>query len=145
MLNFIDNFLNRITMYRLVLYCLLGLLAVAMVFGFFGILPYNPIYILGSAVFITAICLVTNIVFSKVFNAPTNVESVYITALILALIITPLTPVNLSQHILFLFWASVWAMASKYIFAIGKKHILIRLLSPWLLQPWFLINLQAGG
>ncbi|MBY0376655.1 RnfABCDGE type electron transport complex subunit D, partial [Patescibacteria group bacterium] len=54
---------------------------------------------------------------------PTNVESVYITALILALIITPPVSFHDTYYLLFILWASVWAMASKYIFAIGKKHI----------------------
>ena len=36
MLKFIDNFLNKTTMYRLVLYCLIFLVVVALVFSFLG-------------------------------------------------------------------------------------------------------------
>ena len=39
MINFIDQFLNRITMYRLVFYFLVALLAIAVFFGAAGILP----------------------------------------------------------------------------------------------------------
>jgi ferredoxin-NADP reductase len=54
------------------------------------------------------------------FKAQTNVESVYITALILALIISPAsTPAGF----IFLGWAGILAMASKYVLALGKKHI----------------------
>jgi ferredoxin-NADP reductase/Na+-translocating ferredoxin:NAD+ oxidoreductase RnfD subunit len=123
-MEFIDDFLNRITMYRLVLYYLLGLLGLAVVFGFFGILPYSPLALIVSALVITAISLAANAIFARVFEAHANVESVYITALILALIITPpkIAPFDFSVLPL-LIWAPLLAMASKYILAIGKKHV----------------------
>ena len=109
-------------MYRLVLYYLLILIVVSIFLGFFGIIPYAPETLLFSTVLILTACWLTNEIFSKVFAAAPNVESVYITGLILALIISPVTANNYSG-IGFLIFASVWAMASKYIFAIGKKHI----------------------
>ncbi len=122
MITFIDNILNRITMYRLVLYYLIVLIVAAFVFGFFGILPYDPTSLAFSTLLILLVCVATNWVFARVFEAQTNVESVYITALILALIITPVTA---SDHtgVGLLIFASVWAMASKYLFAIGKRHL----------------------
>src|SRR5574338_11055 len=86
---FIDNFLDQITMYRLVLYELIGLLIVAVVFGFLNILPYSSGSILFSVGVLLFVSLVANAVFAYVYKAPTNIESAYITALILALIITP--------------------------------------------------------
>jgi ferredoxin-NADP reductase len=123
MLKKIDNFLNKITMYKLVLYFLILLIVIAIGFGSIGLLPYNPIALLFSALFITTLCLVVNIVFAWVFKAPTNAESVYITALILVLIITPISSPHDTQFFSLAIWASVWAMASKYIFAIQRKHI----------------------
>jgi ferredoxin-NADP reductase/Na+-translocating ferredoxin:NAD+ oxidoreductase RnfD subunit len=124
MLDLIDNFLNRITMYRLVLYYLIGLVAVAAILGGMQILPYSPISILVSALILVAACWVTNKAFAALFRAQTNVESDYITALILALIISPISlrPFDVSGF-LFLCAAAVCAMASKYILAIHKKHI----------------------
>ncbi len=122
MIKFVDDFLNRITMYRLVLYYLGVLLVAAFVFSFFGILPYDPTAIAFSVILITGICWVTNFVFSRVFSAATNIESVYITAFILALIITPVMASN-RAGVGFLVFVSVWAMASKYMLAPGKKHI----------------------
>lgn len=124
MIEFVDNFLNRITMYRLALYYLLALFGLAVVFGFFGILPYSPISLIFSACIITGISIVANMVFSRVFEAHTNVESVYITAFILTLIITPpqMNPFDYSV-LPMLIWAPLLATASKYILAIGKKHI----------------------
>ena len=122
MIAFIDHLLNRITMYRLALYYLIALIVAAFVLGFFKVLPYDPTAIAFSTLLILAVCWLTNQLFSRVFEAATNIESVYITSLILALIITPVTATD-TAGVGFLIFASVWAMASKYIFAIGKKHI----------------------
>lgn len=120
MIKLVDNLLNRITMYRLVLYYLIFLLVVAIILSFGGVLLYDPFALLFTIGFLVAACSATNIVFAKTFGVPANVESAYISALILALIITPLQ----STHDLwFLGWSAVWAMASKYILAINRKHL----------------------
>ncbi len=121
-MNFIDRFLNNITMYRLVMYYLMILLAIAAIFGAFGILPYNPIAIIFSTLFLLVVAWATNGILVRIMNAHPNTESVYITALILALIITPGMPNDVST-VIFLAWAAVLAMASKYVLAIDKKHI----------------------
>lgn len=123
MLKFIDNFINRITTYRLALYYLIFLLVASLCLSFFKILPYNPIGLLISVLIITAISWIVNAGFSRVFEAPAKVESVYITALILALIITPPQSSDYFSFLSFAGWAAVWATASKYIIAIRKKHI----------------------
>lgn len=122
MLTWIDDLLNRTTMYRLVLYYLATLLVVTFAFGFFHILPYDPAALAFSTIVITATCWIANWICARVFDAVTNVESVYITAFILALIITPIMATN-AAGVGFLIFASVWAMASKYLLAIGKRHI----------------------
>lgn len=119
-IDWIDTRLNVITMYRLVLYYLIALLVVAVGFSFVGILPYDPYAFLFSIGFLLAVCSITNWVFSKAFHVPANAESTHITALILALIITPLQSNN---DLWFLAWAGVLAIASKYILAINKRHI----------------------
>ena len=106
----------------MVLYYLSGLLAVAVVFGFLGILHYSPLAIIFSALVLIFVSWAVNELFSRVFEAQTNVESVYITALILALIIDPIMPTDTAQ-ISFLIWAAVLATASKYILALNKKHM----------------------
>ena len=122
-MKFIDNILNKVTMYRMVLYELIGLLVVAGIFGQFGILPYTPVSLLFSTVFIIVVSWITNKVFAWAYSAPSNPESAYITALILALIITPALSFGDKSFIIFAFWASSLAMASKYILAIRKKHL----------------------
>lgn len=116
----INYLLDRITMYRLVVWVLRIIVGGAIVLSFFGFLPYSPVAILVSAAFLVSVCWLSNKVFSMLFKASTNAESYNITALILCLIITPsLTPNNL----LFMASAGALAMASKYILAINRKHI----------------------
>ncbi len=83
-------------------------------------LAYDPYAMLFSTAFILAVCSATNYVFARVFDVPANVESSAITALILALIISPISGYG---DLWFLFWASVLAIASKYIINIRGKHI----------------------
>lgn len=120
MVTLIDNFLNKLTMYRLVFYCLLFLIGIALLFSLFGLMPFTFWDLLGSTIFLVAACIFINYICAQIFKAPTNIESVYITALILALIIAPN---NVLAKLVFLSWAAVLAMASKYTLAISKKHI----------------------
>jgi len=119
-MNKIDNFLNRITMYRLVLNYLIILLMVAVIYSVFDLLPYSPIALIVSILVLIWFSLLTEKVYSKVYNAQTNTESVYITALILVFLISPAQSIN---DIFFLMWVGILAEASKYILAINKKHI----------------------
>lgn len=107
-------------MYRLVLYELILLICLAVILSVLHILPYDPLAIIFSTLFLVFFCGFINEVFARVFEAPTNIESAYISALILALIITPVSSLH---DFIFLGWAAVLAMSSKYILAIGKKHI----------------------
>lgn len=123
MLNFIDNFLNKTAMYRLVLIVLSVFFVAALGLSFFQLLPYSPVDLVVSAFIIVAVSWITNLIFARVFEAPANTESAYITALILFFIIMPLRAGNYAQFLPLAVWASILAVASKYIFAIGKKHI----------------------
>jgi glycine betaine catabolism B len=119
-MKYIDDFLNSITMYRLVLYFLILLAAVGLLYALTGVIALDPINYVFSFTFILVASWITNKIFAKVFDAPINVESVWISALILGLIITP--PKNLTQ-VIFVGFAATLAMAGKFIFAINKKHI----------------------
>ena len=122
----LNTFINNIAMYRLVLYVLCLFVVVAFLFSFFGtvgLVPFTPITMLISLAFILAVSIATNRIFAYVWKAPTNIESVYITALILFCIITPPQTGSYLAYFSLAGWASVWAMASKYIIAYRKKHI----------------------
>lgn len=119
-MKFIDDYLNTITMYRLVLYVLIFYLLVAGTLSLLGLLPFKPINLFFSVGVLTTVCWTANKIFARLFHATTNLESVYITALILSLIITPIS--NFSQ-ILSLLVVAVLSQGSKYILAINKKHL----------------------
>ncbi len=114
--------LDRITMYRLLLYYLIALVLAAAGLSALGYLHYNPVFVLFSAVYLVTVCWISNHVFAYAYDAPTNPESSLITGLILALIITP--PHITDQHgLLLLTAAGGLAIASKYMLAWRRKHI----------------------
>lgn len=116
----VDSQLDRLTSYRLVLYCLLANVLAAILFSFSNLVPFKWYQILASVVFLLIVCRTTNWLLAKSFNVPTNKESDLITALILSLIMNSAS----SFHgFLVLFVAAVAAMASKYLLVIGRRHI----------------------
>jgi len=120
MLKKIDSFLNRTTMYKTVLYYLMALWVVAFFLSVFNFLPYTPASMIVSLVILLVISSATNYIFSYVFEVPANFESIYISVFILALIIAPATT---PAEYIFLGWAGILAMSSKYIFTIKHKHL----------------------
>lgn len=119
-MKWIDDFLNNITMYRLLLYYLIILSVVGFILSFFKVLPFDTISYVFSFAFILTVSWIVNKTFAYAFEAPLNVESVWISALILGLIVAP--PKNF-HDVIFLGFASMLTMASKFILAVNKKHI----------------------
>ncbi len=120
MLKAIDALLDRVTMYRLTVYVLLGLLVTAAALAALGALPFSPIALMTSAALLIAMCWAANTILSRIFAVPTNVESSLITALILALVIDP---IRSPADVAFLGWAAIFAMASKYLLSLKNRHI----------------------
>ena len=120
MLNYIDSLLEKVTMYRLLIYYLTGLIFAAFGLSLSHNIQYKPAYILISTAILVIACYVINRIFATYFNAPVNPESSIITGLILALIITP-NPTGFG--ITFLLAAAGLAIASKYLLSVRMKHI----------------------
>lgn len=118
--NPVDNLLNSITMYRLVLYGLFILAGISIILGFAGLLPYSGISLVVSFLVATVTCYTTNFILEFIFKAPSNTESSSITALILFFLMWPVSGIN---ELISLTLACVLAMASKYFLAIGHRHI----------------------
>ncbi len=116
----IDRLINKVTMYRLLIYYLVGLLIAAIVLSAANVTHLNGVNIAISAMILVVACWLINKIFAAMFNAPVNPESAIITGLILALIMPP-TPTG--TGLLFLLAASGLAMASKYILSYRNKHI----------------------
>jgi ferredoxin-NADP reductase len=122
MIQAISSFIDRTTMYRLVLYYLLVLFGAAVFFGMAGILPYSSDALLWSALVLIVWAWLVNEFFAWIFGAVTNLESVFITPLILVLILPPVVFSDVSGSIALAVIAA-WAMASKYIFTLKNKHL----------------------
>lgn len=116
----VDKLTDRITSYRLVLYFLYGLTAWATLLALFGQGPFKWYEILLSAGWLMLVCRTANRLLARQFNVAANNESDLITALILALI---MSPPGAPKQWLFLTLAAVAAMASKYLIVIGRKHL----------------------
>lgn len=117
---FIDRFLNNITMYRLVFYGLLALWLAGFCLAALDLLPFEPFDAAISLLVVFCCSVAANWIFEKVFSAPSNPESTYITALILALITGPETAGAGWWRMALV---SVVAVGSKYLLAYNKKHI----------------------
>lgn len=122
MIGTIDRFIDRITMYRLVVWYLIALLIATMALGAMHVVAVDPLALGLSSVLVLAGGWVANQIFARVFGAVPNIESVYITGLIIVLIMDPAPLGDLSAAGAIVF-ASAWAMASKFIFSLRRRHI----------------------
>ncbi|PTE06976.1 RnfABCDGE type electron transport complex subunit D [Mesorhizobium helmanticense] len=122
MIKTVDRFLDHLTMYRLILYYLMALVGAAFGLGSVKLVPHDPIALAFTTALVLAACWTTNKVFARIFAVPANNESVYITALILALILDPVAVTDL-KGIAAVAFTSVWAISSKFILAVGRKHL----------------------
>lgn len=116
----VESLIAKITMNRLVLYYLVVLLFVSVVFSASSMLPYDPGDIISSVLFLLMVCYVANAVLARIFRVRYNYESTLITAIILSLIIGP---VSLAENFFFLTIVGIVAVLSKYLLAIRKRHI----------------------
>ena len=110
----LKKFIDRTTMYRLMLYYLLVLFVVS--------LPFYSVALIWSTVVLIISSWLSNRLFARIYGAVTNFESVFITAFILALIMTPVMFTDFAGSVTLALVAS-FASASKYIISIGGKHI----------------------
>lgn len=107
-------------MYRLTLYGLLVIAFVSFVLSIFNVLSFDALNLLLSALILVTASYLTNHIFARIFKAVINIESSFITALILFFLMPPMDSL---QSALLLVASGTIAMASKYILSINKKHI----------------------
>ncbi len=122
MIKFVDGFLNHTTMYRLVLFYVLALLVGDFGLSMAGLSAHDPAAMAFSTLLILATCWIVNWALGKAFRVPVNVESIYITAIIVALLMQPILPSD-QMGMFGLALASAAAIASKFFLAIYRKHV----------------------
>jgi ferredoxin-NADP reductase/Na+-translocating ferredoxin:NAD+ oxidoreductase RnfD subunit len=116
----IDRLLDKLTMYKLVLYFLYVIVGWSVLASLLGQISFKWYWILLSAGWLVAICMGVNRLLSQYLNVPRNKESELITALILTLI---LSPAKSMEDFVILAFAAIVAMASKYILVISRWHV----------------------
>ena len=115
----LDGFLDSVTAYRLVLYFLLAIVAVAIFGSLVGEFPFHWYSIVLSAAWLAVVCKLSNWLLARALGVPTNKHSELITALILSLILTPASSV---RDYLILGLAGGLAMASKYLLVFRRAY-----------------------
>jgi len=118
----LDRLIDRTTMYRLVFWYLAALIGAALALGAVHLIAINPIELLLSLVLVLASGYLANEIFARVFGAIPNVESVYITGMIIVLIMPPAAATDLAA-VGAVVAASVWAMASKFLLSVRRRHV----------------------
>ena len=116
----VSNFLNKITMYRLMLYFLSALVLLSAFLGLLGVMPYDPSAIIFQALLFLLSCFYINLGIARLLKIKPNTESSVITGLILSLLMGPSLTLG---GLYIIFGSSLFAIASKYIFVWRKSHI----------------------
>jgi ferredoxin-NADP reductase len=130
----IKNQINAVTMYRLTVYCLIGISSVSIAFSFLGWLVWPWERLILSLELSVVVCYVSSRLLAWIFSNQHNPESWLITALLLFLIVTP--PTTLHTYLNLAIICGL-AMLSKYAIAIHHQHIanpaaIAVLISGWL-------------
>ncbi len=120
LLQVVDDWLNGITMYALLLYGLSLLLGIALLFAATGVLSLSVTGLILSSIVIFSVGFVASQLLARLYRAVPNFESSLITCLILVFLLPPATTGTRA------FWTAivtVLALASKYLLTIRHKHI----------------------
>lgn len=108
-------------MYKVVLYGLIALAAVALILRQLGILTYaSPVTLLLMFAVLAVVCPAFTMVLGKLYKIPVNLESGLITGLILFFVLgAPTNPIGW----LGIVFASIVAVASKFVFTNRKSVV----------------------
>lgn len=112
--------IGRVSMYRLVVFALAALGAIALVLTFFGVVAPTPLELVVTWLVLGAACAATDAVAHRILHRSWRWESSLITVLILLFVLRPtLEPWELVGIAI----AGIVASASKYVLAWQGRHI----------------------
>ncbi len=120
-LNIVSKKIDSLTMYQAVTWSLMVIVTLAFILSFTDKIFFGPIEMIASLAIILISSFIFHKIFSFFFKAPANIQSTYITALILFLIFDP---VSTPPGLLALVGLSFFSVATKYIISINNLHIL---------------------
>lgn len=112
--------LSGLSMYRMMVYLLSCLLALALVLALIGQLSFDARHILGTTGLIVVSCYFFNNLGGFLFKIKPNTESYLITALILSLVVGPVDPVRFWQPLMLVSFASI---VSKFLLRWRGGHV----------------------
>lgn len=116
----LDRLTGSLTMYRLVLGCLLAIAVVAFALSAIGVLFYTPLELLASLLVAVVVTVATGLGFAVLFRTHAHLESSVITGLILFMLFLPSLALD---ELLALALAATVASASKFLLAVRGRHI----------------------
>lgn len=120
MKQWLDRVTGKVTMYKLVIICLLVVAVVAFALSFAGLLFYSPIALFATLAVAVGTSYLTNWLFAIIFRLKPHTDSAIITGLLLFFLFFPSTTFkDLSTLAL----TAAIAMASKYVLAWRGRHI----------------------
>jgi glycine betaine catabolism B len=162
-MQWLDRLTGAITMYRLVLICLLALVVETVLLSLTGVLSQSALAIIATGAVAVVFTVASNWVFGKLFRVAPHTESSFITALLLLFIFEPVDPTQAGSLLGFvgIAVASVIASGSKYLLAWRGRHVfnpaavgafVVTLITPfgdfaawWLATAWLLpVTLVLG-
>lgn len=119
-MNKIDKLLNSLTMYRVIIYALMAIVVAAFGLSAIDQLGFKLTSLAGSLALLLALGFITHQIFMRLFRSAASSESWLITVLILFLALKPAS--TLADYSV-LALGIVLAVASKYVFTFGNRHI----------------------
>lgn len=151
----LDRLTGTVTMYRLVLYCLILLFIETELLALTGVISEKPLSILISGIVLVAFSY-SNSLFAVLFRVKPHPESALITGLLLLFVMEPVDPAGSNAWLSYvgLAVAALIAQLSKFVIAFRGRHIfnpaalgafVVTLITPfgdfaawWLASPWLL-------
>ncbi|HEY5231652.1 MAG TPA: oxidoreductase, partial [Galbitalea sp.] len=151
-----DRITGTVTMYRLILLCLLAIVVETVLLSFTGVISQPPLAIIATGLVAVAFTWASNWVFAKLWKLRPHTESSFISGLLLLFIFEPVNPLEAGSLLRLsgIAVAAVIASASKYLLAFRGRHVfnpaavgalVVNLITPfgdfaawWLATAWLL-------
>jgi ferredoxin-NADP reductase len=124
-MQWLDRITGTVTMYRLILICLLAIVVETVLLSFTGVISEQPLAILATGLVAVIFTNASNWVFGKLFRVKPHTESSFITGLLLLFIFEPVNPLDPTSLLKYggIALAGIVASASKYLLAIRGRHL----------------------
>jgi glycine betaine catabolism B len=124
-MQWLDRITGTVTMYRLILICLLAMVVETVLLSFTGVIPQSAVAIITTGLVAVVFTYASNWVLGLLFRLTPHTESSIITGLLLLFIFEPVNPADAGFLLKFggIALAGIIASASKYLLAFRGRHV----------------------